>query len=407
MTVVAVTGTRRSMMSLFSGVAAMTTAMVGASTAGTLIASDLAGPEWSGLPSAFGVIGTALGTLGVGALTARRGSRPVLLLMYGIAVVGALAAFGAAAGGLLTVLLVGMLLLGAGNGAAQLSRYVAAELYPVERKGFGLSVIIWAGTVGGVAGPAVLAPGAAAASWLGMPSLAGPVLFAVVTVVLALAVTATLPRVPPPPPSSSPRLSWPLVAAALRRQEVLIPLVAMVCAQLSMVAVMTMTPLQLAHHDHGLDVVGWILGAHIVGMTALAPLSGRLADRWGGRTVIYLGIGTLAVAATAATPGHGTELSFGLFLLGYGWNLVFVGGSSLLSRDLPAGERSQVQGVVDAVVWGSSAVASLGAGALFGLGGYPLVTVVGGVVAVVPVVLLGRARVQRQRQQGGTGGLHR
>jgi MFS family permease len=187
----------------------------------------------------------------------------------------------------------------------------------------------------------------------------------------------------------------------------LVPLVAMVGAQLSMVAVMTMTPLQLDHHGHGLEVVGLVLSAHMLGMTALAPLSGRLVDRWGGRNAIYLGIGTLVVAVTASAPAHGSGLSFGLFLLGYGWNLVFVGGSNLLSRDLPAEERGQVQGVVDAVVWGSSALASLGAGALFGLGGYSLVAVIGGVVALAPVALLGRWRVQREADQRRAGGLHR
>ncbi|HEX2130087.1 MAG TPA: MFS transporter, partial [Actinophytocola sp.] len=213
-----------------------------------------------------------------------------------------------------------------------------------------------------------------------------------------------LPRVPPPPPR--PRLSAPMVLAALRRIEVATPLVAMVGAQLAMVAVMTMTPLQLDHHGHGLDVVGWTLAAHMIGMFALAPLSGRIADRWGGRTTIHLGIGTLVLAAAAAAPAHGPGLSFGLFLLGYGWNLVFVGGSSLLSRDLQPAERTQVQGVVDAVVWGSSALASLAAGALFGLGGYPLVTALGGLVALAPIVLLARGR-QREADRGGAGGLHR
>lgn len=193
---------------------------------------------------------------------------------------------------------------------------------------------------------------------------------------------------PPPPPR--PRLSASTAFAALRRPVVLTPLVAMVGAQLAMVAVMTMTPLQLDHHGHGLDVVGWTLGAHMIGMFALAPLSGRIADRWGGRVAIWLGIGTLVLAAVAAAPAEGIELSFGLFLLGYGWNLVFVGGSSLLSRDLPADERIQLQGVVDAVVWGSSALASLAAGTLFHAGGYALVAAVGGVVALAPVVLLAR-----------------
>src|ERR1700741_4319921 len=135
------TDVRRSTMSLFAGVASMNTAMVGASTAGTLIPPAGGGASWRGVPNAFGVVGTALGTLGAGALMARRGSRPVLLAMYGAAVLGALVTFGAAAGTLLAVLLAGMVLLGLGNGVAQLSRYLAAELYPAERSGFSLTVI--------------------------------------------------------------------------------------------------------------------------------------------------------------------------------------------------------------------------------------------------------------------------
>jgi MFS family permease len=389
---VALSGTRRrSTVSLFAGVAAMNTAMVGASTVGTLVASHDAGPAWSGVPNAFGVLGTALGTLGAGALMARRGSRPVLLALYGAAVAGALVVFGAVAGTLLAVLLAGMVLLGLGNGAGQMSRYLAAELYPVARKGFALSMIVWAGTIGAIAGPTLMTPGAHLARSLGLPELTGPVLVSVATVALALAASAGLPRVPAPPPR--PRLSGALVAAALRRPEVLTPLVAMVGAQVAMVAVMTMTPLQLDHHGQGLEVIGWILSAHMIGMFALAPLSGRIADRWGGRNTIYLGIGTLVVAATtavAAPTAHTSGLPLALFLLGYGWNLVFVGGSSLLSRDLPDAERTQLQGVVDAVVWLTSAVASFGAGALFGLGGYGLVAVFGGVAALAPVAVVSR-----------------
>lgn len=385
------TDVRRSTAALFSGVAAMNTAMVGASTAGTLIASASAGPAWSGVPGAFGVVGTALGTLGAGALVARRGSRPVLLGLYGAAVAGASIAFGAAAGSVLALLLPGMLLLGLGNGAAQMSRYVAAELYPLSRRGFALSVIVWAGTVGAIAGPALMTPGAHVASLAGLPSLAGPVLVSVVTTALALVATARLPRVPPPPPR--PWLSGVMVAAALRRPEIVAPLAAMVGAQVAMVSVMTMTPLQLDHHGQGLAVIGWILSAHMIGMFALAPLSGRIADRWGGRATIYLGIGTLVVAATtaiSAPTAHTSGLPLALFLLGYGWNLVFVGGSSMLSRDLPEAERTQLQGVVDAVVWSSSALASLAAGTLFGLGGYALVAVFGGALALAPVALVSR-----------------
>ena len=381
----------RSMTALFASVALMNTAMVGASTAGTLIAADLYGPQWSGVPNAAGVLGTALGALGTGAVMARRGRRVALLTMYGLATAGALVAFGGAVAATLFAVVAGMVLLGLGNGGAQLSRYVAAELYPAERRGFALATIVWGGTVGALAGPALIAPAAAGAERLRLPELSGPVLAAAVVIAAAIAATAVLPRAAGSG-GAVRRAGLPLTAvgAALRRPVVSTPLAAMVGAQVAMVAVMTMTPLQLHQHGHGLAVVGWVLSAHMIGMFALAPLSGRIADRWGGRATIRAGIGTLALAtvtAVATPTAHTTGLPLALFLLGYGWNLVFVGGSSMLSRDLPAEERAQLQGVVDALVWSASAIASLAAGQLFGTGGYGLVAVMAGLLAVAPLAV--------------------
>jgi MFS family permease len=370
------------MRSLFAAVAAMSTAMAGASTAATLIAGEAAGASWSGVPNAAGVLGTALGTLTAGHLISRYGGKKVLLGLYGAAVAGALTAFAAAANTTMVLLLLGMFLLGLGNAAAQLSRYLAAELVPVHRKGFTLSLIVWAGTVGAVVGPTLIAPGAGVATRLALPALAGPVLVAVIMTAAAVLVTTRLRRTPAPPVR---RMSF----TALRAPVVVAPLVSMVCAQLTMVAVMTMAPLHEALH--GLEVLGLVISVHMVGMFALAPLSGRLADRFGGRTTIYLGIGCLAVSSVVAFgAGQVSGLSVAMFLLGYGWNLVFVGGSAILSRELPEDRRIQLQGAVDAMVWGSSAFASLGAGVLFGLGGYSLVAAVGGVLALLPVIVLAR-----------------
>lgn len=370
------------MKSLFAGVAAMTTAMAGASTASTLIADEAAGPGWSGVPNAFGVLGTAAGTLAAGTLIARYGSRNVVRGMYGAAVLGAATAFLAATYGSLAVLIAGMFLLGLGNGAAQLSRYLAAEQVPPHRKGFALSMIVWGGTVGAIAGPTLIAPGARLSATLGFPALAGPVLVAIAMAALALFAAMTLRHTPPPPARRmSPR--------ALRSPVVLAPLISMVCAQLTMVAIMTMTPLHM--HGDGLEVIGLVISLHMVGMSALAPLSGRLADRFGGRATIYAGLGVLAISAVTAFGAGGiVGLSLALFLLGYGWNLVFVGGSAILSRELPEDQRIQLQGAVDALVWGTSAFASFGAGLLFGLGGYQLVAVVGGVLVLLPFTVLSR-----------------
>lgn len=402
-------GTRKaSMVSLFLGVAAFGTGMVGASTASTLIVAGTSGDALSGVPNAAGVFGTAAGALGGGLLMQLHGVRRALLLMYGVAFFGAVLAFLGAATSTLVPLLVGMTLLGVGSGAAQLSRYSAAELYPEQRKGFALSVIVWAGTVGALAGPALLAPAAAAAEGLDLSALAGPVLGAAVLVLLAIAASCGLPRSVPIPRADRPAgFGLTGVGAALRRPAVVGPLSAMVAAHVAMVAVMTMTPLQMDHAGHGLSELGWVLGAHMVGMFALAPLSGRLADRYGATVAIYAGIGTLWLSVftvVMAPTSHDAGLPLGLFLLGYGWNLVFVGGSKALAAVLAPAERSRVQGAVDACVWGASALASVGSGPLFQLGGLVLVAIVAGVLNVVPLLLIGRGGSAVRRARGRTGG---
>src|SRR4051812_3529327 len=84
---------RRSMVALFVATAALNTSMVGASTVATLIASEAKGDAWSGIPNAAAVLGTAIGSIWMGVLVARRGQRSALRLMYGLAVLGGLIGF--------------------------------------------------------------------------------------------------------------------------------------------------------------------------------------------------------------------------------------------------------------------------------------------------------------------------
>lgn len=376
---------------LFASVALMNIAMSGASTAATLIAAELGGARASGLPNAAGIIGTAVGALSIGSLMGRVGRRRALMITYGVATGGAIIATLGAVAGMLEAMMVGMALLGLGNGGAQLSRYVAAELYPAARKGTALSAIVWSGTVGAIVGPALIAPAADGASRAGLPSLAGPVGVAAVVTGLAIVATAALPNAL----SATTPKRRAVDRSALRRPAVRLSIVAMAAAHVTMVSIMLMTPVQLHQHGHGLEIVGMVLSAHMIGMFALAPLSGRIADRFGGRATIAAGMVVLLAAAAlaASTPtSHNVGMPVALFLLGYGWNLAFVGGSSVLSRDLPEETRIQLQGLIDAIVWGSAAIASLSAGPLFGIGGYPLLAVVAGLIAMLPITILARRR---------------
>jgi MFS family permease len=127
---------------LFMGVVFMSTAIVGASAVATLVAAEGLGAVWSGSPNAANVLGTAVGALGLATLMVRRGRRAGILVGYAVGVLGALLAAGAVVSGVMPLLVVGMLLLGIGNGGAQLSRYAADDLFPRERRGFVLGSIV-------------------------------------------------------------------------------------------------------------------------------------------------------------------------------------------------------------------------------------------------------------------------
>jgi MFS family permease len=378
---------KRTVLAISAGVVLMNTAMVGASAVGALVAAGTLGETWSGAPNAVAVLGTALGALGVGSVMARRGRRTGLLLAYALASAGGLSAAFAVLSGHLVLLMAGMLLLGIGNAAANLSRYALADLYPPERRGIVLGGVVWAGTIGAIVGPNLLGPTAGAASAAGLPPLTGAYIVAVIAMAGATlaAMLISKQRVQSMSGSSGAGLT------ALTEPRVAVPMAAMVAANFTMVAVMTMTPVHVQLHGQGLQVVGAVISAHMIGMFALSPLSGRLADWRGGASVVCLGVGTLVSAsllAAFADPSDALDLSVAVFLLGLGWNLCWVGGSSMLARE----GAVQVEGDVDAVIWTASAAASLLSGALLAAGGFGLVATVGGAAALLPLAPLGLAR---------------
>ncbi|MFV2125505.1 MFS transporter [Micromonospora sp. LOL_013] len=387
----------RPMAALFTGAAVTHVPMVGASTVSTLVGAQLLSPLWSGIPNAAGIVGSAVGTLTLAAVLARRGSRTALVLGYLVAAVGAVVAGGAVLADAAGPLMVGMLLLGVGNGAAQLARYCAADLYPPDRRGFAVGVVVWAGTVGALAGPNLIAPLARFSAGLGLPPLAGPYLLALVGAGAAAAASATLPttragtrRAALTPGDTKPGA---VSVGVWRRPVVRTAVVSMTAGQVSMVAVMTMAPLHMDMHGHDLGAVGAVVSSHLLGMFLLAPLSGHIVDRFGARTAILAGIGLIALSTMVALvpAAASAQLYVALFLLGSGWNLTFVGGSGLLTQSLTLADRQHVQGGVDAVAWGASAVASVGAGMVLGTVGYPVLAVSAGAAVLLPLFLLARA----------------
>jgi len=231
-----------------------------------------------------------------------------------------------------------------------------------------------------------------------------PILF------VAAAALLTLLTLRPDPASLAPSTraeaagSGASVGEIIARPRVFAAIVALVIGQVVMVLVMTMTPLHMTEHGHGLDAVGLVISGHTFGMFALSPLSGRLASRFGTPLVIAAGLAVLAfssVLAAVAPPDGGTMLFVALFLLGWGWNLGFVAGSALLTEGLSVNERTRLQGITDALIWSSAAAAALGSGVVVAVANYTTLGLLGAALIGLPVWAMLRGRRELRRTKPG------
>lgn len=362
-------------------------------TAGPLLIQQLTGSNTLvALPLGLLVVGSGVSAPLVTALM-RRSARAVgLLLSYSVAAAGAwLVVLSATSHGLLA-LLAGSLLLGAGNAAVMLGRYVAADGAPRNRVGAAVSLAMTAVTIGAVVGPALLGPAGSVATSLGLPSLTGLYLMAGIVFPIAAAVTLVLNR-------ATPRAPAPVETdAPARASHRLLPLVVLGTANLTMVVVMAVMPADLHTMGWPLATVGVLVAAHIGAMFGPSPVSGWVRDRAGSALTALVGSGLLVCAAVlsaaSAQTGGAVVSVTGLVLLGVGWNFQLIGGTAMLIERTPAASRSRAEGLGELTMGMAAASGTLGlVGPMIELGGMTLVcVVVCGLTVVVAAPLVRELR---------------
>jgi MFS family permease len=371
--------------------------------AGALLARDVAGTDAAaGLPLSLVVAGSALAAIPISGLSRSAGRRPGLATALVAGAAGAGLCVWAGAIENLPLLLVGCLLFGAGNTAVMLARYAAADLSEPERRARTIGMVVFATTFGAVAGPNLLDPAGAAAGSAGLPPLTGLFVLAALAYMAAAAVLLTLLRPDPlrlATHDEPPEDAWgprPPLAELLTPPAVRAGLGTIVTANLVMVAVMAMTPVHMRHHDHSLTLVGFVISLHIAGMFAPAPITGRLADRFGARRVALGGCATLLAAGALAGAAGGAVpvLSAGLLLLGVGWNACLIAGSALLVSAVAVGQRPRVEGVGELSMGIAAAAGGALAGPAVAVASYPALAVTAAALAatVAPVLLVSATR---------------
>ena len=389
---------KRTLRTLMAGLVPAGAAITSAYSAAAVLGEEITGNETFGaLAAACLTTGAALSTLPLAKIMAARGRRPGIVTGYVVAVFGALLAMIAAITEVYIFLPIGILGVGVGNGANLAARFAAADLAPEESKASAIGNLVWASTIGSVLGPSLgLGPAKKVGDFLGAPELAGPY---IISGLLFLLAALTIRKWLRPDPlvvvggigeEGEQKTSFKEAFRKLFSSRVgRLSVGSMVVGHVVMVGVMTMTPLHLKDGGHQLEIVGFVISLHIIGMYAFSPLVGVLTQKIGAKSVIALGGLLLVVGAELAShadPEDSVGVFVGLFLIGLGWSFGLVASSTLIATEFKGSEKVRIQGLADLAMTASGGIAGIGSGLVVTLTDYQTLSHYSGILGLYPVI---------------------
>jgi MFS family permease len=329
--------------------------VAGTVAAGSLLVSSITDSETlAGLAQTFSVLGAAAMALPLARLTARGGRRLSLSVGYVAGVVGSISAVVGGAQKNIFFMLLGTFLVGAAAASGYQARFAAIDLATDETRAKQLSFVVLA-------------------EYFNLPALVGPYMISAATLIFATVVIQLFLRPDPylvAEKQANVKQQKGSTKAALSHirsnPKALFAISAIAIGHVAMVSVMVMTPIHMKHVDVSLQIIGFVISVHVLGMYAFSPIVGSLSDRLGRVRVIQIGITILLlstlVSGTAAAD-DAVKLGIGLFLLGLGWSCTLIAGSAYLSESVSVEMRPASQGASDLVM----NLAGAGGGAIAGV----------------------------------------
>lgn len=381
-------------------------------TVGALLAQDMLGTDsFSGVPAALFTLGSAGAALLIGQLSQRFGRRTGLAIGFLTGGIGAIGIVISALTNNILLLFVSLLIYGAGTATNLQARYAGTDLASSTQRATAISIAMVSTTFGAVAGPNLVDVMGRFATSIGVPALAGPFILAAAAYILAGLVLLALLRPDPlvvakaiadtQKTDERNLLDTNSKTLAINKRRIVFGATVMVLTQIVMIAIMTMTPVHMGHHGHGLREIGLVIGIHIGAMYLPSLVTGILVDKIGRMKMAIASGATLLVAgvlAAIAPTDSILVLIIALALLGIGWNFGLISGTALIVDATQPSTRAKTQGTVDVLIALGGASGGILSGVVVAQLGYVTLSLAGGILSLllIPVVIWSRSNQNKE-----------
>ncbi|MBX3046422.1 MAG: MFS transporter [Anaerolineales bacterium] len=349
-------------------------------------------PQLATLPNSLGVVSTALFSIPAALLMRRIGRKAGFMLSLLVALAGAALAALAVSRGDFILLCAAVFLMGQHSAFVLQYRFAATESVPAALSGRAVSLVLVGGILAGILGPEIAkrAQDALPVLYAGsFAALAGLYVLGLLLVLLYRNTSAQADE----DTGDAQQPERPLGEIA-RQPSYQVAVLAGVASYGLMVFIMTATPVHMHGHGFSLDDTAFVIQSHIIAMYLPSLFSGFLIEKFGTLRIMLAGVLLMLFCNVTGLfsvelPGYWTAL----VLLGLGWNLLFVGGTVLLTSTYRPSERFKTQASNDFTIFAVQALSSFSAGSLLHGAGWQVMNWLGlGIMLVTGAMILARRR---------------
>lgn len=335
------------------------------------------------VPMATLTIGNIMATLPLSIFMQRYGRKAGFMLGAIAMIVGGLLSIYAIKESQFLWFCLGNIFLGFGQASAFYYRFAAADNLAFEKRGRALAWVLAGGIVAALIAPSL----GIATKDLFLPyEYVGA--FMVVTILGGLTFIAMWFFPQEDLPKAQQIASGRTTSEIIRQPVFLLSILNTATANSVMILIMVATPLAILACGFSVADSTSVIQWHVLGMFLPAFFSGQLIDKLGVKKVALVGCGLLIVSGVIAIAGiELVNFYSALFLLGVGWNFLYLSGSTLLTAAHTPEERGRIQGLAEISVAILAAFAAFGSGVLLNLWGWTAInSVVVGLLIVTFIV---------------------